>query len=84
LSNQDLKDAKIALVVLVVVFLLGLMCGRALAEDTTYISPAPDDASVRITVKTFKKLRSLIDYVCSDGYLSDRTSIDRFKKEICQ
>ena len=67
---------------LVLMLLLVPVNGLAF-EEVKAVIVIPDDANVQISGKTFKQLKALIKYVCSDRYLDDRTSIMKFRKDIC-
>lgn len=69
--RERLGDARVALIVVLVAFFLGLLVGRASADDAPYgkgdTFDPPDNVTVQISGKTFKQWKAIREYVCDAG-----------------
>lgn len=86
--SDEKADRRLALKILLVVavsfFVMGFGCRGAFAlQGDPDIAGIADDANVMISGKTYKRIMALFDYVCTDGYLSDRTGIAN-RKGVCK
>lgn len=64
--RQRMGDARLALIVVMVAFFLGMLVGRASAFEISDNFNPPDDANVQISGKSFKQLKALKKLVCRD------------------
>lgn len=60
------------------------LCSTAWACVSKTEDVALEGGGFMLSEKTYLQLKALQKFICSDGYLADRTSIDRHRKEICE
>lgn len=82
---KSIKVHLIAMLLILFSVVYAYFCRNTRAEEEpTIVAHANEHIYASISLKTLRRLDRLLDYVCKDGYLKDRTSIDEYRNDICE